>query len=434
MKYKLSKYIIFSDSLNIEKERMLFASKSGAYFKISNETYLYLINNQFNEKNGEAELNSFVSNNIIVKEDVDEFSIEVDKLFDDQNKRNLGFYISLSSNCQFSCYYCGQKKNNNTIDKNIYPLFEKRLIDKINSNKPSRLEIFWIGGEPLLALDTIRDLSAIFIPIAQRYGLKYSPSIITNGYDLDLATFEELTQKFKIMRYQVTLDGFGDFHNNRRSVNGYDSFNKIFNNILQIINSSAFTDECRIVIRCNVDEDIFDAINPLLDLFISKNIHKKVEFRFEPVFAWGSKKKLELRRQFAEYEIKWIEKLIINGVEVRYLPQPKQRCCNALSSTEETIDDEGNIWECYMGPYTLGLEHLKLGNISDSKDERYLRQYLHDNITKLPCSKCELFPTCKTYCPNQWNMGEICCPGVKYNIKDRLKLAFKYNIKKLGLD
>ena len=53
-----------------------------------------------------------------------------------------------------------------------------------------RFSVSWYGGEPLMALPIIEKLSEAFFRLCEENGVKYTESIVTNGY---LLTKENLT-------------------------------------------------------------------------------------------------------------------------------------------------------------------------------------------------------------------------------------------------
>ena len=41
-----------------------------------------------------------------------------------------------------------------------------------------------------------------------------------------------------------------------------------------------------------------------------------------------------------------------------------------------------------------------------------------------PCHECSLLPVCGGYCPKKWYEGVVPCPAFKYNIEQRLLMAY----------
>ena len=79
--------------------------------------------------------------------------------------------IQLTQQCQFQCIYCfeGMDKGNRVLtdkaSQDIRNYIERRAPElKV-------LHITWFGGEPLLGIKRIRELSQFFLEICQRHGI-----------------------------------------------------------------------------------------------------------------------------------------------------------------------------------------------------------------------------------------------------------------------
>jgi uncharacterized protein len=79
------------------------------------------------------------------------------------------------------------------------------------------LTVSWFGGEPLLALDIIEELSEAIVEWTNRHGVTYQAEMSTNGYYLSKETLQRLL-KYKVNRFMVTLDGSKDVHDSRRAL------------------------------------------------------------------------------------------------------------------------------------------------------------------------------------------------------------------------
>ena len=83
------------------------------------------------------------------------------------------------------------------------------------------LGIAWYGGEPLLALEIIEEITKIAI---LEFGDDFSASMVTNGYLLSEDVAKRL-ETLKIESIQVTIDGPPEMHNRMRKLpNGDDTF------------------------------------------------------------------------------------------------------------------------------------------------------------------------------------------------------------------
>ncbi|GKT16117.1 Nitrogenase cofactor biosynthesis protein NifB like protein, partial [Aduncisulcus paluster] len=120
--------------------------------------------------------------------------------------------------------------------------------DKIQDFK--RLHITWTGGEPLMAMDTIGNMSTQFMDLCQSASADYYASIITNGVLLDEETSKALGQECGVRDFQITVDGMPETHNRRRIMKDKsESFETILRNIKGALPYGAIT------LRMNIDKE-----------------------------------------------------------------------------------------------------------------------------------------------------------------------------------
>ena len=97
----------------------------------------------------------------------------------EKNQSRFGPSLCVTRDCNLSCVYCYQKHDSNarmTLDT------AKRCIDWIFNNVPSGIsdvEIDFIGGEPLLEFDLIKEIIKYTCSKSQEY--KYIFFATTNG-------------------------------------------------------------------------------------------------------------------------------------------------------------------------------------------------------------------------------------------------------------
>lgn len=168
----------------------------------------------------------------LIDDDVDELKILRFQMYKDRmSEHTLSLTIAPTSDCNFRCVYCYEKKS---IRKKSMTLeVEDAIIDLIKSVKTtiSSMNVAWYGGEPLLRFDVIERLSKRIIQICKENNIQYFSSIVTNGYLLTPEIAKKLAE-YQIKNIQVTLDGPKETHDKRRILaNGEGSFEKIINNI-----------------------------------------------------------------------------------------------------------------------------------------------------------------------------------------------------------
>jgi uncharacterized protein len=100
---------------------------------------------------------------------------------------DLELIILPTEQCNFRCVYCYEKFPDSYMSAEVMTAI-KALVSK-RAPGLKRLQIQWFGGEPLLAKDTVLDLSRYFYDLSQSHGFDLYGAASTNGYFLtpDLA-------------------------------------------------------------------------------------------------------------------------------------------------------------------------------------------------------------------------------------------------------
>jgi uncharacterized protein len=192
----------------------------------------------------------------IVEENTDELSFLKFRFYRGAfSGRNLSLILLPTRVCNFKCVYCFEKEINDTMTdedcKNILQFVRREIYIR----KPEALVVSWYGGEPLLAFNTIKNLSMELLSITKSSKIEYEAGIVTNGYLLDENIAQELVN-LNVKLIQITLDGPAEIHNKRRPLkNGSPTFHKIRESI--VIAKRHFP---QVEIRLNVDE--VGALNP----------------------------------------------------------------------------------------------------------------------------------------------------------------------------
>lgn len=135
--------------------------------------------------------------------------------------------------CNLRCVYCYERFEPKRMGRDV----AQSIVNLIQARAPelSDLTITWFGGEPLLALDTIRFVMAEasriirFSPVGNP---RFSSDISTNGIRLNLPTMTELVT-LGVREYQITLDGSRDEHDRLRVTRkGRGTFDDVYANIV----------------------------------------------------------------------------------------------------------------------------------------------------------------------------------------------------------
>lgn len=90
-----------------------------------------------------------------------------------------------------------------------------QIKDKLITGHSGGFALIWYGGEPLIAWNTVRDITSILYQFCKRLGIQFDSSIVTNGDLLSANRVCEL-KEIGCTTIQITLDGDNASHDVRR--------------------------------------------------------------------------------------------------------------------------------------------------------------------------------------------------------------------------
>ena len=334
--------------------------------------------------------------------------------------------------CNFGCDYCFQGRDKacgvmSDLVKEAILALVRRAAPSINS-----LGIAWYGGEPLLALDVIDDLSARLISLSNERSLKYDAMIVTNGYKLT-PTVARMLQHHRVAVAQITLDGAEDCHDRRRILlGGQPTFSRIAENLRAVINEVPL----RIVVRINIDARNSASVEHLLDQLAARGFGGRKNFGvyFAPVEAIteGCHNVTDVclsKSDYGELEADLTRYAFDRGLMSLPYPPRFRGICGALRPKGFVVGPNGDLHKCWD---TISMPNRKVGTIfdldalkTDVRVAAWSRWTPFDNDS---CKNCRLLPNCAGSCAHKFinpdqTRGEsasLPCPSWKYNIKERL--------------
>jgi uncharacterized protein len=149
----------------------------------------------------------------------------------------LNLIILPTEACNFRCTYCYETFENRKMPRSVVTGI-KSLIDRRGAEL-DELEISWFGGEPLLALDVITEISNHALHVARTEGFAFRSGMTTNGYFLNQDRFVQCLNH-KIDFFQISLDGDAEDHNaSRKLASGGGTFDRIWSNLIAMKGTSA---------------------------------------------------------------------------------------------------------------------------------------------------------------------------------------------------
>jgi uncharacterized protein len=351
------------------------------------------------------------------------------------DRRTLVLTVAPTIACNFGCDYCfqGQDKPGETMSAEV----QDAIVAFVTRQAPQlrHVHIAWYGGEPLLRMKVIENLSDRLIALCDERQLKYDAMIVTNGYRLTAEVARSL-QARRVHSAQVTLDGDKPYHDSRRHLlSGGGTFEKILHNLQEVAEA---VPQLRLNIRVNIDHRNQKHIHSLVDRLHDAGLSGRQTFRlyFAPVEAMTvgchSVEGMCMSKQdYGQLEAGLHRYAFEKGLTSLPYPPRFHGTCGAVRPTGFVVTPTGAIHKCWD---TVTLPQYAVGSIFDmeatvrsEQSARWMRWTPFDNDS---CRNCRILPNCAGACAYKFvhagdTRGEAAtlpCPSWKYNIKERLLL------------
>ena len=361
--------------------------------------------------------------NFIVESDKDEIlDYETKRAVQKFNTQSMGLTIAPTLDCNFKCIYCYETRRHGKMledtQKNVVS-FVKRHVTEIKS-----LDVTWYGGEPLLCMPIISNLSKAIQGICKEHAIAYHAFIITNGFLLT----QEVIEEFKmcgITGAQVTIDGVKEVHELRRvNRNGGGSFDAIVTNVNRLLSNGI-----DLVLRINVDRNNEAQVGALIEYLSEVLVSKNVKITFGQVLAYtdickGIESSCYENGEFACKVLDYYRLLEQCGFgEANKFPYPfaKLSYCCAEQLNSFVVDPDGDLYKCWND---VGNKDSSVGNLNDPvfdpsnyKCGAWLSRTLPEK-----CRKCNILPICAGGCPHVTNVLKRpnACDLIRYNIEETM--------------
>lgn len=330
----------------------------------------------------------------------------------------LNLTIAPTTACNFRCPYCYEQGCQiHTMTKetvNQLSQFVKNYYPHI-----ANLNITWYGGEPLLEVDLIKEITQQ-LKQAVKPDCHYEATIVTNGFLLTPGIAQTLKQ-CGIKSAQITIDGSKADHDSRRiPPNGKPTFEKILDNI------SLVSDILNITIRINADKTNMLNASELFSHLEKRSLKDKVKFYISPVTDFNSPisdmGSCFTPQEFSSAEMDFYKIAIQRGFTIDPL---RERfgigICGAVSLNSFVVDPLGNLYKCWDD---IGITDEIVGSIYDPPElTSNIIKWLSYNPQHEGCSECSVFPICMGGCPRLIvHDKEPLCETFKYNLSARVNL------------
>ncbi|WP_397540093.1 radical SAM protein [Rummeliibacillus pycnus] len=420
---------------------ILYNSYTGAIVDFSEEEKAEVMGSL--KRTGAAALDSDVKkalfdNGFIVPGNVDEMK-RAEYLHQSMHRTDMLHLILMTTEqCNFRCTYCyetfARGKMTDDTKSGVKALVKEQ------ANTLNNLHISWFGGEPLLELGIIEELSNSFMAEAKENKIDYSADIVTNGFFLTREVLEKLLS-WEVRQYMVTIDGVQAVHDSRRHMaGGQGTFERIIENLKAVKESTGQFD---MTIRVNFDEDNLEETGELIE-FLKEHFadDKRFGVFFRPVGRWGGEHNDEIptcthitaNKKIWEFTETAMDKGISMSNMVTGSMMPTASVCYAAKPNAMVIGSDGQLYKCTT---VLDEEVNKVGHINadgtmDLDYDKIASWVMSGEETDSVCQSCFYRPACQgNHCP--WYRvvsGERPCPSEKKNIKKVLNLVWRNSLQK----
>ncbi|MHB1683236.1 MAG: radical SAM protein [Bacilli bacterium] len=331
--------------------------------------------------------------------------------------------IAPTIDCNFACPYCFEggdkpqlRMSSATMDAVVH--FARSQITEATQ----RLAVTWFGGEPLLGLKQIEEMTAkLKEQIVDQRHLQYDASIVTNGYGLTRKIAERL-RDLGVSHAQITLDGTAEHHNRRRFRKGGDAtFDRIVQNIV------ASRDLLKISIRVNVDSENRESFTPLVK-YLYEELELRDQVRVYPAMmrddgseTWG--KAYSCMSDYTADQVALHREAVQHGVRVLNYPQAMRLYCGASKPTFWVVSPTGDLHKCWN---TINDPSRAVGNVNtQSVDADGHDQWLQwSPFQHEKCRQCSVMPLCMGGCPHHafQQGGDPQCDQWKFGLQESIEV------------
>lgn len=400
--------------MNIEKKKQSkynFVVKRDEYLLLYNcqtekltvlqpELYLLLRNDDFETLRQKHPIfyDYLCTEGYLVTEDKDEAKSVIDRWKEmDTSEESFSVFVNPTLDCNMKCWYCYERHRPKTpMSHKVQESVLRLLLEKMQNEKLSFVNVGFFGGEPLLEFDgVVMPLLEQVEKMCETNGKKLTISFVTNASLLTSERIERLA-KIKVASpivFQIAIDGDRHFHNlTKKSPLMEDSYTSVINTIKELVSKNML-----VTVRLNTTHKNIESYKAVLADFKDVSDEQKSFLRFDIQRVWQDSDKGT--NVFLEQQLKLRENLQEENFFVS--PEEDPGRCYAERENHVVVNFNGDLFKCTARDFVKENREGVLtddGKMvwNDKHKERILVMYGNG-----VCQKCRIFPLCHGFCSQQ---------------------------------
>jgi uncharacterized protein len=303
--------------------------------------------------------------------------------------------LHVSHDCNLRCRYCFASTGDFGTGRRMTMDFDtaKKAIDWVieKSGKRRNIEVDFFGGEPLMAMDTVKRTVEYARSLEKTHNKCFRFTITTNGVLLNEETIQYINKEMS--NVVLSLDGRQDVNDRMRpTVNGKGSYDLIVPKFQKLVSERGTKDY---YVRGTFTRENLDFAQDVLHFASLGFRNVSVEPASGPLDDPFAIKEEDLPKVEAEYES--LAQALMGRKDVNFfhfqvdLSQgpcviKRLRGCGA-GCEYVAITPDGDIYPCHQ---FVGKEEYRMGNVSDGTfDRKISAEFAHQNIyTRPACQTC----------------------------------------------
>ncbi len=424
---QVSKYNLWVENYPDKGENLLFNTRTQALLTVDDRLKAALRGLPRNKEEITSpvlrkNLAALKENGIIVESQSHEEILTEDffrQLKEESYRMPFEVTILTTLNCNFGCTYCFEEsvKDDVFMDQYTANLTVEWIKNRAKERNYQKIFAVYYGGEPLMNILPIYDISWHLTQWAQKEGREFRFGIITNGSLLTSDLIDKLLP-VGLSEIRISIDGDRVHHNrNRPFRDGRDSFDVIIENIKQVI------DKVAVGIAGNFDFENAPSIPYLLDYLREEGLlYKFSQVDFAPIMPrLGSRAhpgNIELGHclhYFAKEGIMGEVLKIKRELLARDLPFHNGFAINScglfLPDGAIAIDPKGKLYKCNS---LIGYPEFSVGDIRHNHFNENFAEFGDLSPWKKCAADCPYVPMCQGGCRffaylEHQDFSSLCC-------------------------